>query len=179
MVIIRLASLLTILAVVQPQLTVPQPYECPITKAPAERFIPPLPWKPMAVPESSNDARFNNTFLLGTPGLWAYVSNHWTLGVEQNKLPYFSERYDWTKAADPPLAVAARRLDAPAPLVWARWVNGASPSYKPSEGLDRSRRGGFMVTSLEIPSKGCWEISAHFTDVRDKVETVTYVTLVD
>jgi hypothetical protein len=175
---IRLASLLTILAVVQPQLTVSQAYECPITKAPVERFIPPLPWKPIAVPESPNDPR-SNTFLLGTPGLWAYVTNHWTLGRDQNKLAYFSERYDWKKAADPPLAVVARRLDAPAPLVWARWVNGAGPSYNPSEGLDPSRRDGFMVTSLEIPSKGCWEISAHFTDVRDKVETVTYVTRVE
>ena len=176
---IRLASLLTLLAVVQPQLRVPQPYECPITKPPAERFIPPLPWKPMAIPHPSDPPRFHNTFLLGTSGLWAYASNHWTLGVDQNKLPYFSERYDWRKGAEPPLAVVALRLDAPSPLVWAKWVNGAGPSYDPAAGLDRSRSDGFMVTSLEIPSKGCWEISAHFTDVRDKVETVTYVTLVD
>jgi len=168
---IRLVLLLTVFAFAQPLLPVPQNFVCPVTKAPVEAFVPPLPWHP--------HPRTDTTFQIGTPGLWAHVSNHWTLNQEQNKLPYFSERYDWTQMKDPALAVVARRLDAPAPLVWAKWVNGAGPSYKPEEGLDPSRRDGFMVTGLAIPNRGCWEISAHLTDVRDKVETLTYTVLVD
>jgi len=33
---------------------------------------------------------------------------------------------------------------------------------------------GFMVTSLPIPTAGCWEITAHFTPARDKIHTLTY-----
>ena len=167
---IRVAFLLTILAFAQPQLAVPQTYVCPITKAPAERFIPPLPWN--QTPMSTE-----NYFYLGTPGLWTVVKNPLTL--RRDKLAYWSERYDWKTTIDPPLAVVARRLDAPAPLVWAHWVGGGGPTFTASEGFDPSRRDGGMGTIIEIPSKGCWEISAHFTDVRDKVETLTYVVRVD
>jgi hypothetical protein len=172
---LRLAFWLTAFAFVPLGLAMPQNYVCPITKAPVERFTPPLPWHPMT---NSDDTRFD----FGTPGLWAFVTNHWKLNREQNKLPYFSEHYlwNWKKPGAPRLAVVARRLDVPAPLVWAERVMGAGPSFVLGEPLDASRRDGAMVTSLAIPSAGCWEISAHFT-ARDTVavETLTYIVLVE
>lgn len=167
--ILRLAFWLTALAFVPLLLAMPQNYACPITKAPAERFIPPLPWHPMT---SSDDTYFE----FGTPGLWAPVTNHWKLNREQNKLPYFSEHYlwDWKKPPVPTLAVVARRLDVPAPLVWADHVSGAGPSFVTGEPWPTWRRDGAMVTGLDIPSAGCWEVSAHLAGR----ETLTYVVLV-
>jgi hypothetical protein len=171
---LRLAFWLTALAFAPLALAMPQNYVCPITKAPAKRFTPPLPWHPMT---SSDDTHFE----FGTPRLWAFVTNHWKLNREQNKLPYFSERYpwNWKKPGQPPLAVVARRLDVPAALVWAERVFGAGPSFANGERLDTSRHDGAMVTHLDIPSAGCWEISAHFTAPDIVPETLTYIVLVE
>ena len=137
---------------------------CPITKAPEHPFIPPPPL----------DKAEDGTFVLGTPGLWARVTTHWLLHRTSNKLPYHSEVYTRYKVNDPPLAIVARRLDAPEPLVWAERVNGAwnSPGARWD---DIAGRGGIgaMITSLPIPTAGCWEISAHYTPLQDKVQTLT------
>lgn len=70
-------------------------------------------------------------------------------------------------------ALVHRRLDAPAPLVWAARVNGAGPSHRADEPVDLTQP-GFMVTRLEIPTAGCWEITARYTAVRGQLETVSY-----
>jgi hypothetical protein len=166
-------SALTTLAFSAIQVVTAESFECPITKKPSPQFIPPLPWHPIT---NSSDT----FFLWGTPGLWAVVSNHWRLPRAGHKLPFLSEQYDWKQSGEhPPLAVVARRLDAPAALVWANWVNGAGPPFLYGDGPDFSRRDGFMVTSLAIPSAGCWEISAHFTPARDHVQSLTYIVLVE
>ena len=138
--------------------------DCRITQAPAHPFVPPKGY------------HVDGNFALGTPGLWANVYTHWKLNFNQNKIPFFSEDYIFGKSDfDPRLAVVARRLDSPAPLVWSDWVNGGGPSYRSPDPrpLD-SNDHGFMVTSLPIPSVGCWEITAHYTPARDKSNTLTY-----
>jgi hypothetical protein len=143
---------------------------CPVTKAPEHPFIPPPPL----------DKVEDGTFVLGTPGLWARVTTHWLLNRTGNKLPYHSEIYTRYKVDDPPLAVVARRLDAPAPLVWSEQVNGAWQSSG-ARWDDIAGRGGIgaMITSLPIPTAGCWEISAHYTPAGDRIQTLTYTVWVE
>jgi hypothetical protein len=131
---------------------------CPVTKAPNPAFVPPAPFRASSGPGS---------FPYGTPKLWAIVPTEWRLGLTANKLPYFREGFDLFKENDPRMAVVARRLDGPAPMVWAKWVNSGLPDGKTADS-------SFMVTSLDIPSAGCWEISAHYNPTRDNIQTLTY-----
>ncbi len=127
---------------------------CPVTRA----------------PDGSEPGR------VGTPQLWAFVTTHWKLGFSGRKLPYFSEGFSPYKEGEPPLAVVARRLDSPAPLVWSNRVNSAGPSFLYRDGPPPRKPDdpGFMITSLSIPTSGCWEIAARYARTRDKIETLTY-----
>jgi hypothetical protein len=111
--------------------------------------------------------------------LWVLVNNHWKLNWDGRKLPYFSTHYNyWKRTGPPPMVVLARRLDAEAPLIWADHVNGAGPSFRPPESPDPAKP-GFMVTSLEIPTAGCWEITARYAPPEGNAETVSYTVLVE
>ena len=144
------------------------------TRAPSPRLrisssIPPSGYHPY----TGNDGRF----LLGTPDLWVLVTPHWKLGGTGRKLPYFSQNFFFGKSeVDPRLAVVARRLDSPAQLVWSDWVNGGGPPYNPPGDPNYH---GFMVTSLPIPTAGCWEITARYTPRREKLQVLTYTVWVE
>lgn len=142
---------------------------CPVTKAPDQQFKPPLGYRPY----TWNDGKF----LLGTSDLWVLVNPHWKLGVTGNKLPYFSQNFFFGgNEGDPRLTVVARRLDNPAPLVWSDWVNAGGPPYTPPGDPNDH---GFMVTSLPIPTAGCWEITARYAPAPKKVQILTYTVLVE
>lgn len=142
---------------------------CPVTKAPDQPFLPPLGYRPY----SANDGRF----LFGTPDLWVLVTSPWKLHSTGRKLPYFSRNFFFGKSEIPPrLTVVARRLDSPAPLVWSDLVNSAGPPYiPPGDPNDH----GFMVTSLPIPTTGCWEVTARYAPTIDKIQTLTYTVWVE
>lgn len=141
---------------------------CAITRAPDRPFIPPSGYRPY----TASDGRF----FLGTPGLWTLVTPRWTLHGTGRKLPFFSQDFTYGKSeADPRLAIVARRLDSPEAIVWSKWANGAGPPYSSSPGSEHHPDDhGFMVTALEIPTPGCWEITARYTPTRDKIHTLTY-----
>ena len=145
---------------------------CAVTAAPNPAFAAPPKWE-MKGPFQEN------YFLFGTTGLWAWVHNHWKLGMDGRKLPYFSAYYDWWGGEHhPEMVVVARRLDEPASLVWAEEVNGAGPSFRFGEAPDPAKP-GFMVTRLEIPTAGCWEISARYRPVGREPQVLTYTVLVE
>jgi hypothetical protein len=146
---------------------------CPVTKAPVQQFNPPSGYHPY----SGSDGRF----LLGTADLWVLVTPHWKLGGTGRKLPYFSQNFVFGKSeGDPRLAVVARRLDSAAPLVWSDWVNGGGPSYSPPDTRPSDPNDhGFMVTSLPIPTAGCWEITARYAPAREKIQVLTYTVWVE
>jgi hypothetical protein len=71
-----------------------------------------------------------------------------------------ARRIRLAKRASPALAVVARRLDAPAPLVSAPHANGVrfnGAGLLP--GADMA-----MMTGFALPTPGCWEIAAHYKD---------------
>jgi hypothetical protein len=57
-------------------------------------------------------------------------------------------------------------------------VNGAGPSHAASEPIDPTKP-GFMVTSPQIPTVRCWEITARYAPIRGKVETLSYTVLAE
>lgn len=130
---------------------------CPVTKAPEHPIVPPPPF---------DTANRDGTLALGTPGLWASVPTRWLLHRDNEKLPYHSDAYipNWPDSA--PLAVVARRLDGPEPLVWAERVNGAFTTIGAR----------WDDLSLPIPRAGCWEISAHYPPAQ---KTLTYIVRVE
>ena len=139
---------------------------CPATKPSDHPFVPPPPYK-------STVGR--GEFLYGTPALWTVIYPGWRLhdgGQHGQKLPYFRQGYDWMKEPSPLLTVVARRLDSNAPLVWnGGYANNASIEGEGAAGM-------FMVTGVDIPSSGCWEIAAHYLGPDNPI-TLTYTVWVE
>ena len=136
--------------------------ECPITKAPDPPFVPPQPYSP---------AVGSNEFLYGSAALWIVVHPGWRVH-SGGKLPFFRQGYDWKKGGRPRLTVVARRLDGKGPLVLERL---AGSGYDEGKGLE----GMFMVTGIDIPSSGCWEIGAQYVDASRDVHTLAYTVWVE
>ena len=138
---------------------------CPVTKKPAPVFVPPAPY---------NSSPLSGGFLLGSASLWTFV-NTYDFSPDRGrpqgppytfKLVYWHPGLNWhhtdeTKA----LTVVARRLDAPsAPIVFAH--RAGMVGHLSAEAPDEVA----MMTGLDLPSGGCWEIAADF-----KGEHLNYV----
>lgn len=135
---------------------------CQITRPPEPPFTPPPPYPPDAG---------SHEFLYGTPALWTVVYPGWRVH-SGGKLPFFRQGYDAMKEMAPLLSVVARRLDGDAPLVRNRRANNA---FIEGRGL----AGMAMVTGIDIPASGCWEITAHYVESPGKVQTLTYTIWVE
>jgi hypothetical protein len=72
----------------------------------------------------------------------------------------------------PRLTVVARRLDSNAPLVWNALANHAFIEGEGAAGM-------FMVTGVDIPSSGCWEIAAQYLGPDNPIQTLTYTVWVE
>jgi hypothetical protein len=135
---------------------------CPVTKQPDHPFVPPSPY------ESTVGS---GEFLYGTPALWTLIYPNWHVHTG-GKLPFFREGYDWMKEKDPRLTVVARQLDGKVPLIWNAWANNASIDGRGVAGM-------FMVTGIDVPASGCWEVTAHYVASRDNIQTLTYTVWVE
>ena len=85
--------------------------------------------------------------------------------------PFWRVGFDWRKEGRPRLTVVARRLDHNGPLVWNDLPGSG---FMEGEGLE----GMFMVTGIDIPSSGCWEIAARYIAEPD-IQTLSYTVWVD
>ena len=128
---------------------------CSITRPPDRPFVPPQPYSPTAG---------SDEFLYGSAALWTVVYSPWHLHRDGRKLPFFSQGFVYGKER-PRLTVVARRLDGKGPLVWSGL---AGMGFEEGKGLG----GMFMVTGIDIPSSGCWEIDAQYVDTSHDVHTV-------
>lgn len=137
---------------------------CPVTQAPATAFVPPAPY---------NSSPLSGGFLLGSASLWTFV-NTYDLDRRSGaagppyafKLVYWHPGLNWHHTDEGnALTVVARRLDAPsAPIVFTHRANLAG--HLSAEAPDEVA----MMTGLDLPSGGCWEIAADF-----KGEHLNYV----
>jgi len=128
---------------------------CPVTRADqGTSFVPPFPY-PARAPVGS--------FWFGTERLWTQLPAkgrwvglmHYTSGdpTFRQKLFFWKQGYDPRKDPSPSLSIKGVRLDAPASPLAADRANGGWTS-------DQS----FMVTGINIPTLGCWEITARYQD---------------
>jgi hypothetical protein len=124
---------------------------CAVTKQPSPPFVPPAGYPQYQTPQG---------FWYGSDSLWTMVSPHpWRAGGNNGaKLTYYRRGFDSKSIDALRLTVVGRRVDGLAPLVWS---DGASSS---SIGGSNAPGNMAMVTGIDIPTAGCWEISAHYVD---------------
>ncbi len=135
---------------------------CPVTNLPAQPFLPPAPYLQIAA---------EGAFWYGTEFLWTQLpgDGKWGGLVNENgyrqKLFFWAKGFDWRKEPEPELIMTGRRLDGDAPDLAVAHANNAFVPSKEAAG---------MVMAFEIPTAGCWELTAHFHGHR-----LTYVVLVE
>jgi len=78
--------------------------------------------------------------------------------IYRDKVFWFRKGYDWRTDGPPPLKISGKRLDGQASPLRVEGPNAA--------GLKNPS----MVAALEVPSIGCWEITADY-----KGDTLSYV----
>jgi hypothetical protein len=128
------------------------PDACPVTRVgQTSLFVPPPPY-----PAKASAGRF----WFGTDKLWTSLPENpaWKLGPPgptlREKLFYWRQGYVVRAEPHPQLTVKGRRLDVPAPpLVADRASNGWVQRNQP-----------FIVTAINFPTVGCWEVTAHYKD---------------
>lgn len=126
------------------------PGDCPVTRPPDPPFVPPAP----------HPAKEPGRFWLGTNALWTslYEDGIWRGIVApsgtRNKFWWWRAGWEWDsdlRDNDPGLIITARRIDSAAPSVRAPDVTNAELGS-----------GWAMLTMLEIPTSGCWEITGNY-----------------
>jgi hypothetical protein len=127
---------------------------CPVTKPPSHAFVPPSPYPKQIIP---------NRFWFGTDKLWTDLpaNGTWKLGHYAPTDPSFRQKMFWWRYGydrltdDPPeLAVTGRRLDSAAPPLATDDHTNAGWTNDPNH--------AFMVTGINIPTVGCWQITGDY-----------------
>lgn len=135
---------------------------CPATAdRPSVAFKPPAPYP--AAPASG--------FWYGTAELWTFIETEPMTVADGHlsaKLVYWRVGFDWRSESRPELKVIAKRLDAPAPLIEAQGANGVRFN---DEEIPANMA---MMTGIEIPEPGCWQIVATY----NRIHTLSYITWV-
>lgn len=130
------------------------PNSCPVTKPAEQPFIPPAPHP--AKPDPGG-------FWFGTDRLWTALprAGVWRLGhytaddpTFRQKLPFWRQDYDPHAQPAPNLTVSGRRIDAKAPPLLTDG-KGSGAWTDDDE---------FIMTGINFPTTGCWEITSHFDD---------------
>lgn len=129
--------------------------QCLNTRAPNPPFVPPAPYASSAPDRQfwyGSDALWT---LLGVKGKW-----HMTGDIYPTKLVFWRRGFDLREEPEPKLVIAGRRLDGDAP---SRVVKHANAVF-----VTGNRPA--MMTAFDIPSVGCWELTAHYND-----HTLTFI----
>jgi hypothetical protein len=131
------------------------PATCPITQPPSEPFVPPAPY-PAKLPARS--------FWLGSEKLWTMRfkdglwRGYWVTDPDSglkheiyfDKVFWWRKGYDWRTENPPQLKVTGKRLDGEAPSLYTDRANAANIKIPA------------MVTGINIPTVGCWEITGDY-----------------
>jgi hypothetical protein len=142
------ASLASVSQQLQDRVRNEAPEACPVTKPPAQPFVPPPPYWTDHGPDD---------FWYGTESLWTHLGAQGTWHLEgksgyRTKLTYWRRGFDWRREPEPKLIVIAKRLDREAPPV------AADPAHAVFVTTERPG----MMTGIDIPSTGCWELTAQY-----------------
>lgn len=138
------------------------PKDCPVTTAGNVSFRAPEPYSP--------SSPWEGMFWYGSEGLWTalHTDGVWaklpkTSDGYTQKIMWWSDFYILKDEPEPALTVSGRRLD------------GASPSlrfYGATNAMGDDI-GEAMLTGVEFPTLGCWEITAQYK--KSEVKFVVWV----
>jgi hypothetical protein len=127
------------------------PEACPVTKPPAQPFVPPPPYWTDHSPDGFWYGTESLWTLLGVEGTWPIHNNVLeSQGAYRTKLTYWRRGFDWRREPKSELIVIAKRLDREAPIVAADPANAVFVTTPA------------MMTGIDIPSIGCWRITAQY-----------------
>jgi hypothetical protein len=143
------------------------PDSCPVTK-PYQRsiFVPPSPYR--AKPSAGDFWFGSDTLWTALPinGTWRGLPHYTPSDPSfRQKLLFGRQGYDWHTEPQPKLTVTGKRLDSPAPPLLSDQANNGW--VRPDQ--------PFIVTGINFPTLGCWEITGHYRD--DKLTFVVWVAL--
>jgi hypothetical protein len=127
---------------------------CPVTEPPEPSFTPPQSY--------TKELPSSNSFWYGSASLWTQLPTEGTWrdlpyymkdgGHYFNKVVWWNEDYDWQTEPHPELVVTGYRMDDPAVnFKTSLATNAYTPEY-----------GSVILTGIEIPAPGCWEITGHY-----------------
>ena len=159
-------AVVTLLAsMAQPAAPVQVPAFCPVTLPSDPAVVPPPPY-----PKSAPSARH---FWYGSRGLWTMLSvdGQWrgvppTEGYRlgyRDKLFVWRPGFDGRKESRPALTITGTRLDGDAPDIF---IPEATNAHHP----DFGGNGWNMLKAVDIPTTGCWQLSARYSG-----ESLTFV----
>ncbi len=141
------------------------PDRCSVTR-PDPAFVPPAPYPEVAPPLYESD-------WFGSAELWTMIDrdgevwNHFPRGPDGLSEKTFWWTTDWAVPSDGPesgITVVGTRLDGP-----GTFTSG------PGTNAHRDDFGEAMLVGVEIPTPGCWQITATYGDaVLSYVVWVTY-----
>jgi hypothetical protein len=141
------------------------PKTCPLTKPPDPAFVPPSPY-----PKEAD----SHSFWFGTEKLWTRLPTdgtwrglpHYTPSdpTFRQKLFFWRLGYSSRSGLKPRLTMTGRRLDASAPPLEADEANA---------GWQQDQEHPFMVTGVNFPTLGCWELTADYQG--DRLTFVVWV----
>lgn len=141
------------------------PNACPLTIPPVPGFVPPAPHPSEAPP-------LYQAVWYGTSELWTMLDPEGGVwgglpkgvdGTLGEKTFWWSDDYS---VATEPLTITGRRLD--------RSGSFEAKAGGPGPGGFREDIGSFILVGIEIPSAGCWELTAQYRDAE-----LTYVIAVN
>ncbi len=135
------------------------PADCPVTRPPEDVFVPPAPYPAKLPPE------YAGQFWYGTPALWTMLGddgiwNSLPLGAAgySQKVFWWRQGYSMDAEPIPQLKVSGKRLDTT-----TRSSEAGASAFETSRATNASADfGQAMLTGIEIPSPGCWEIIGYY-----------------
>jgi hypothetical protein len=128
---------------------------CPVTRPPQPPFVPPKPY--LATPPP-----LYGGFWYGSHELWTLLQADGTWEMPRDEHGLSDKSFWWRAGFDPQgeptpkLTLTARRLDAPGPEIAAS-SGQATHGWRGDADI-----GAFMLTGIELPAAGCWEITGHY-----------------
>ncbi|MEZ4515799.1 MAG: hypothetical protein R3C44_02805 [Chloroflexota bacterium] len=137
-------------ATTTPEIRTFHPTPAPSHNLQPKSLFPRIPFLRSLVPVSSGTVHLN----------YGQVCNWTAVGIPPlsegsgygQKVVFWDEEYDWITNQQPELTLTGRRLDGKAPRVEVdHATNGYTPEFGP-----------FMLTGVEIPTTGCWEITGAY-----------------
>jgi hypothetical protein len=103
----------------------------------------------------------------GTDALWTELSveGKWTMRDNvlngkgyRTKLVFWRRGFDWRKEPEPKLIITGKRLNGEAPSLTESHASAVFISGRNASGMMPPG----MMTMIDIPTVGCWELTAHY-----------------